>query len=103
MQRPLPVAIPVGRPVLRPFVPVGTDPVRDLKLHQLLKDTLGQGLQKVVSNSVVAKRREKLSRALGKRALKTCHPRSFNVRLLAGVTWSDQSGTHSRTAAPAFC
>jgi hypothetical protein len=50
-----------------------------------------------------AKRREKLSRVLGKRALKTFHPRSFNARLLAGVTWSDQSGTHCRTAAPAFC
>jgi molybdopterin-guanine dinucleotide biosynthesis protein A len=50
-----------------------------------------------------AKRREKLSRVLGKRALKSFHPRSFNARLLAGVTWSDQSGTHCRTAAPAFC
>lgn len=52
---------------------------------------------------IIAKRREKLSRVLGKRALKTFHPRSFNARLLAGVTWSDQSGTHCRTAAPAFC
>jgi hypothetical protein len=53
MQRSFPVAIPVGRPALRPFVLVGTDPVRDLKLHQLLKDPLGQGLQKVLSASVV--------------------------------------------------
>ncbi|MGB4336778.1 MAG: DUF6444 domain-containing protein, partial [Chromatiaceae bacterium] len=41
-----------------------------------------------------AKRRAKLSRVLGKRALKCFHPRSFNVRHFAGEPWSDQRGTH---------
>jgi len=63
----------------------------------------GGGMRYLRFKRWLAKRREKLSRVLGKRALKSFHPRSFNARLLAGVTWSDQSGNHCRTAAPAFC
>lgn len=50
-----------------------------------------------------AKRRAKLSRVLGKRALKCFHPGSFNVRHFAGEPWSDQRGTYCRTTAPALC
>ncbi|WP_160167672.1 hypothetical protein [Methylomonas sp. MK1] len=50
-----------------------------------------------------AKRRAKLSRFLGKRALKSFHPRLFNDRLFAGETWSDKNGSHNRNQAIAFC
>jgi Ca2+-binding RTX toxin-like protein len=50
-----------------------------------------------------AKRRAKLSRVLGKRALKSFHPRLFNDRLFAGETWSDKNGCHTRNQATAFC
>jgi len=38
-----------------------------------------------------AKRRTKLSRVLEKRALKSFHPRLFNVRFFAGESWSDKN------------
>jgi len=48
-------------------------------------------------------RRAKLSRVLGKRALKSFHPRLFNARLFAGESWSDRRGRSSRNSAVAFC
>jgi hypothetical protein len=50
-----------------------------------------------------AKRRAKLSRVLGKRALKSFHPRLFNDRLFAGESWSDKNGYHCRNQTAAFC
>ena len=64
--------------------------------RQLSKDDLAR-----VTKS--AKRRAKLSRVLGKRALKSFHPRLFNDRLFAGETWSDKNGCHTRNQAAAFC
>ncbi|QSB03475.1 transposase [Methylomonas sp. EFPC1] len=43
-----------------------------------------------------AKRRAKLSRVLGKRALKSFHPRLFNVRFFAGESWSVTNGRYCR-------
>ena len=50
-----------------------------------------------------AKRRAKLSRVLGKRALKSFHPRLFNDRLFAGESWSDKNGCNCRNQTTAFC
>ena len=50
-----------------------------------------------------AKRRVKLSRVLGKRALKSFHPRLFNNRLFAGDPWSDKNGCSTRNHAATFC
>ena len=50
-----------------------------------------------------AKRRAKLSRVLGKRALKSFHPRLFNNRLFAGETWSDNNGCNCRNQTATFC
>jgi type I restriction enzyme S subunit len=44
----------------------------------------------------IAKRRAKLSRVLGKRALKSFHPRLFNDRFFAGDPWSDKNGCPTR-------
>nr|WP_236953213.1 recombinase family protein [Methylomonas denitrificans] len=48
-------------------------------------------------------RRAKLSKVLGKRALKSFHPRLFNDRLFAGESWSDRRGRSCRNSAVAFC
>jgi hypothetical protein len=50
-----------------------------------------------------AKQRAKLSRILGKKALKSFHPRLFNDRLFAGDTWSDKNGCHTRNQTSALC
>jgi hypothetical protein len=44
----------------------------------------------------ITKRRAKLSRVLGKRALKSFHPRLFNVRFFAGESWSVTNGRYCR-------
>jgi hypothetical protein len=50
-----------------------------------------------------AKQRAKLSRILGKKALKSFHPRLFNDRLFAGDTWSDKNGCPTRNQTSALC
>jgi hypothetical protein len=46
-----------------------------------------------VSQSICrGKKRAKLSRVLGKRALKSFHSRLFNVRFLTGESWSVSNG-----------
>jgi hypothetical protein len=54
-------------------------------------------------NDSSAKRRAKLSRVLGKRALKSFHPRLFNNRLFAGESWSDKNGCNCRNQTASFC
>jgi len=49
------------------------------------------------------KKRAKLSRVLGKRALKSFHPRLFNVRFFAGESWSVSNGRYCRNQTPSFC
>ena len=49
------------------------------------------------------KRRAKLTRALGKRSLKSDHPRLFNPRHFAGESWSVKNGYHCRNSKTAFC
>ncbi|MFZ2403965.1 MAG: DUF1207 domain-containing protein, partial [Methylobacter sp.] len=43
---------------------------------------------------IAVKKRAKLSRVLGKRALKSFHPRLFNVRFLTGESWSVSNGRY---------
>ncbi|QSB01418.1 Tn7 transposase TnsA N-terminal domain-containing protein [Methylomonas sp. EFPC1] len=52
--------------------------------------------QKSIPWFLFAKRRAKLSRVLGKRALKSFHPRLFNVRFFAGESWSVTNGRYCR-------
>ncbi len=49
------------------------------------------------------KKRAKLSRALGKRALKSFHPRLFNDRFLTGASWSVRNGPYCRTQTASSC
>jgi len=44
--------------------------------------------------SWIANQRAKLSRVLGKKALKSFHPSLFNNRLFAGESWSVTHGYH---------
>lgn len=47
--------------------------------------------------------RAKLSRVLGKTALKSCHSGLFNNRLFAGESWSVAHGYHRRNQKASFC
>jgi hypothetical protein len=64
---------------------------------------LRDGEQVNVQLTNFAKQRAKLSRILGKKALKSFHPRLFNDRLFAGDTWSDKNGCHTRNQTSALC
>ena len=59
--------------------------------------------RKIIGWAMDAKRRVKLSRVLGKRALKSFHPRLFNDRFFAGESWSDKNGCNCRNQTAAFC
>jgi len=107
---------------LKKLVSEGIDPsevrkaTREIELtKQIERERASNGLPPVDSFKVVsdewfekrmqqiAKRRAKLSRVLGKRALKSFHPRLFNDRLFAGESWSDKNGYNCRNQATAFC
>jgi type I restriction enzyme, R subunit len=49
------------------------------------------------------KKRAKLSKVLGKRALKSFHLRLFNDRLFAGEPWSDRNGCYCRDQTAFSC
>jgi hypothetical protein len=49
------------------------------------------------------KKRAKLSRVLGKRALKSFHSRLFNVRFLTGESWSVSNGRYCRNQTASSC
>ncbi|WP_207906594.1 hypothetical protein [Methylomonas methanica] len=66
-------------------------------VHRQLKRLYDQYFPNTVN------RRAKLSKVLGKRALKSFHPRLFNDRLFAGESWSDRRGRSCRNSAVAFC
>jgi hypothetical protein len=75
--------------------------MNDLQKDILTATMFITGLVGFISTS--AKRRAKLSRVLGKRALKSFHPRLFNDRLFAGETWSDKNGCNCRNQTASFC
>jgi hypothetical protein len=49
------------------------------------------------------KKRAKLSRVLGKRALKSFHPRLFNVRFFTGESWSVSNERYCRNQTAFSC
>ena len=75
----------------------------NIPFYYLNLDGVDTAIQPKPHTTGIAKRRAKLSRVLGKRALKSFHPRLFNARLFAGEPWSDKNGCHTRNQAAAFC
>jgi hypothetical protein len=72
-------------------------------MDTLTIDTYNQDAQSISDLHKSAKQRAKLSRILGKKALKSFHPRLFNDRLFAGDTWSDKNGCPTRNQTSALC
>ena len=85
------------------------------KFHELCKDYDLQGIQFSAEQIYVipdkngvllddiktpeendVKKRAKLSRVLGKRALKSFHPRLFNIQFFTGESWSVKHECYSR-------
>jgi len=65
--------------------------------------TGGQAAECRQAIPLFVKKRAKLSRVLGKRALKSFHSRLLNDRFFTGESWSVSNGRYCRNQTPSFC